>query len=286
MARKQRETKAPVESIALRVPRAEAAEKIQRQINEGEELLGIQPGNEEELDEFREKRKVWSDYNAELLKTLFTTPEISEEYSRAYGGVFSMTPTFQEQVGYVYEDIQDYQGRLRSIHRRLELYPSPEGERNGAAPKAATERGSDVFLVHGHDDAAKETAARFLERFDLNVIILHEQPNLGRTIIEKFEDYTNVGYAVVLLTPDDVGRGCDEKTEQSRSRQNVILELGYFLGVLGRTRVCALKTEGVEVPSDLSGVLYVLLDDAGTWRLKLATEIRGAGIEIDLNKVM
>src|ERR1035438_6975181 len=62
-----------------------------------------------------------------------------------------------------------------------------------------------VFVVHGHDDEAKEKVARFLERLKLEPIILHEQPNEGRTVIEKFEVFADVGFAVVLLTPDDVG---------------------------------------------------------------------------------
>jgi predicted nucleotide-binding protein len=98
-----------------------------------------------------------------------------------------------------------------------------------------------VFIVHGHASEAKESLARFLERVGLEPIILHEQPNSGRTIIEKFEVYADVGFAVVLLTPDDVGAPKDAPTElKPRARQNVIAELGYFYGKLSRHRVCAL----------------------------------------------
>lgn len=144
-----------------------------------------------------------------------------------------------------------------------------------------------VFLVHGHDDAAKEKVARFLEKLNLNVTILHEQPNLGRTIIEKFEEHSEVGYAVILLTGDDVGNSRDQKENpRPRARQNVIFEHGYFIGTLGRTRVCALKAEGVEEPSDLSGVLYIPFDSSGAWKLRLAGEIKASGMEIDLNLAM
>jgi predicted nucleotide-binding protein len=140
----------------------------------------------------------------------------------------------------------------------------------------------DIFLVHGHDNAIKESAARFLEKLDLHPIILHEQPNKGRTVIEKFEAHSDVGFAVVLLTPDDV---CRESPEQitRRARQNVILELGYFIGKLSRARVCALYREGVELPSDIHGVLYIPYDEGNGWRLQLAKEIRAAGITVDLN---
>jgi predicted nucleotide-binding protein len=140
-----------------------------------------------------------------------------------------------------------------------------------------------VFVVHRHDNEAKEKVARFLERLKLEPIVLHEQANEGRTVIEKFEVYADVGFAVVLLTPDDVGALAAERADlKSRARQNVVLELGYFLGKLKRNRVCALYKEGVEIPSDYQGVLYVQLDSAGGWTLKLAQELAAAGIPIDL----
>lgn len=146
--------------------------------------------------------------------------------------------------------------------------------------------GSDIFIVHGHDEAAKESVARFVEKLGIEAIILHEQPNAGRTIIEKFEDHSNVGFAIVLLTPDDIGAPKDRTNEtKPRARQNVILELGYFMGKLGRGRVCALYKEGVEIPSDYQGVLYIPMDSAGAWRMALAKEIKNAGIDVDLNKL-
>jgi predicted nucleotide-binding protein len=143
-----------------------------------------------------------------------------------------------------------------------------------------------IFVVHGHDEGARETVAGFLRKLDLTPIILHEHANQGRTIIEKFEDKSNdVGFAVVLLTPDDVG-GTDATKLQPRARQNVILELGYFVAKLGRDRVCALKKGDIEVPTDYIGVGYVDLDPKGGWRLDLAREIKAAGIDVDLNKAV
>jgi hypothetical protein len=96
-----------------------------------------------------------------------------------------------------------------------------------------------VFVVHGHDDGAKEAVARYLERLGLEAIILHEKPNEGRTVIEKVEAFSDVGFAVVLLTPDDLGAAKEDATSlKARARQNVVLELGYFLGKLKRSRVC------------------------------------------------
>jgi predicted nucleotide-binding protein len=143
-----------------------------------------------------------------------------------------------------------------------------------------------VFLVHGHDEAVQQTVSKFLNSLNLDVVILHEQPNQGRTIIEKFEKHSDVGFAVVLLTPDDVGAAINHPANaKKRARQNVILELGYFIGKLGRGRVCPIYIEEVELPSDLHGVLWVAYDQSGEWRSKLAREIHAAGIDVDLGKV-
>ncbi|NTI06750.1 nucleotide-binding protein [Agrobacterium rhizogenes] len=139
-----------------------------------------------------------------------------------------------------------------------------------------------VFVVHGHDEGAREMVARFLEKIDFEVIILHEQVNRGRTVIEKVEVHGDVSFAVVLLTPDDEG-GKVGGNLQPRARQNVILELGYFIGRLGRSNVCALTRDNVEIPSDFAGVVYEPLE--GHWRNTLARELEDVGFEIDWKKV-
>lgn len=147
--------------------------------------------------------------------------------------------------------------------------------------------GNRVFVVHGHDDGMKETVARFLERLGLEGVILHEQPNNGRTIIEKFEANARVDFAVVLFSPDDVGyakNSADKATP--RARQNVVLELGFFMGALGRHKVCALVQPNIEKPSDYDGVLFVPFDSSGSWRLLLAKEMKASGMEVDLNRVI
>jgi|ERR1039457_6281543 predicted nucleotide-binding protein len=152
-------------------------------------------------------------------------------------------------------------------------------------PTERQELSRKVFIVHGHDDGAREAVARFLERLGLQPVILHEQANRGKTVIEKFEMHRDVGFAVVLMTPDD--EGCEKGgTPRPRARQNVVLELGYFVGVLGRDRVCALRRGDVEIPSDFTGVVYVHFDDGGGWRQALAKELEAAGYEIDWNKIM
>jgi predicted nucleotide-binding protein len=154
------------------------------------------------------------------------------------------------------------------------------------SPPAPT-RGSGVFVVHGHDEAAKESVARFVSNLGLEPIILHEQASASKTLIEKLERYGNVAFAIVLLTPDDIGGiNKEDSPPLPRARQNVILELGYFIGRLGRERVCALHKGGVELPSDYAGVLYIELDTKGAWRTKVAQELVHAGLQIQLDALL
>ena len=136
----------------------------------------------------------------------------------------------------------------------------------------------------------KQAVARILEKIGLEPIILHEKPNTGRTIIEKFTDYSNVGFAVVLLTPDDKGYAISAGIESAkhRARQNVIMELGYFLGKLGRESVMVIHTEeeNFEIPSDYSGVLFVPFDSKGRWQFDLIKELRACGYDVDANKLL
>ena len=146
---------------------------------------------------------------------------------------------------------------------------------------------NQVFIVHGRDDGPKDTVARYLSSLELDPVILHEQPNEGRTIVEKFEDYAGVGFAIVLCTPDDVGAlSFDRENLRPRPRQNVVLELGFFLGRMGRKRVCALLEGDLEMPSDYDGVLFIPLDAAEGWKLTLARELRASGMDIDMNRIV
>jgi predicted nucleotide-binding protein len=155
-----------------------------------------------------------------------------------------------------------------------------------SASSTQASRGRRAFVVHGHDGDVKYQVAGFLEKITgERPVILHEQVDSGRTIIEKFEDYASeAGFAVVLLTADDRGRASNENKLRPRARQNVVFELGFFLGRLGRDRVVALYQPGVELPSDLSGVLYKPL--TGNWHTELARELRAAGINVDLKKLL
>ena len=153
--------------------------------------------------------------------------------------------------------------------------------------KITTDALRKVFIVHGHNELMKQTTARFVQKLGLEPVILHEQPNKGRTIIEKFLDHSEVAFALVLLSGDDRGGLSDGRVEsyQLRARQNVIFELGFFIGRLDRSRVVALHTPGVEIPSDYSGVIFIPFDQGSVWELQVAKEMRAVGLKVDFNKL-
>lgn len=175
----------------------------------------------------------------------------------------------------------------------LEEIPDEEGggsvvERAALGARSKRLNSRKVFVVHGHNEAAKNAVALFLQRVGLEPIILHEQASAGRTVIEKVEVYSaDIAFAVVLLTPDDVGSEASDASHlKPRARQNVILELGFFIGKLSRTRVCALFQGNIELPSDYQGVVYVEMDAAGAWKTKLAQELVESRITIKLEELL
>jgi predicted nucleotide-binding protein/nucleoside 2-deoxyribosyltransferase len=158
------------------------------------------------------------------------------------------------------------------------------------ASKTSTEYSRDIFIVHGHDGELKNELARFLEKLNFNPIILHEQPDKGLTIIQKLQfESSKVGYSFILYTPDDEGKKRNDKSDlQLRSRQNVIFEHGLFVGKFNPERVCAIVKENVEIPSDLSGVVYKKIPKNGsimTIAIEIISELKAAGYKIDANKI-
>jgi hypothetical protein len=156
-----------------------------------------------------------------------------------------------------------------------------------AAPRGVTKKNKNkkVFIVHGHDHAMKDAVARYVGDLGLKPIILHEQASRGRTIAEKLDAHKGVGFAIVLLTPDDIGKRKTSKGKpKDRARQNVILELGIFWGLLGRDKVCALLRGKIERPSDFDSVVYVVYDKTTAWKSDLARELRAAGYKVDPTK--
>jgi predicted nucleotide-binding protein len=275
VARRQRPFER-AEPSRLTKPLADARAMLDERIAQGDRILASLVPGPLSMD-----AKSWHDKNEAILERLFTGRSEYEAYRTC---ILSSPITIGVRGGGSRSNDEKHwhEQRLQSLRRlrdRLDVY-DPPAEAPLAPQSTPVESAAlklEVFVVHGHSREAKEEVARVLERLGLKAIILHEQPDTGRVILEKFEHHADVGYAVVVLTPDD------ECGTTRRARQNVILELGYFFGRLGRGRVLALYKPDVELPSDLDGWLYTLMDDAGAWKFKLGRELRAAGFDVNLN---
>jgi predicted nucleotide-binding protein len=275
----------------LTVSRREASARLASQIEKARDLLASQLISWDQLKVVRAGYYTWIDYARELLRAIFSTDEISIDFGKSVRMMYSVggQPNLQEDIDEFRSDFSAYMRRLESVQERLELYEAPgeaaaKADVLAAAAASATNR---VFIVHGRDRGPVEACARLLREQGLEPVILDEQPTRGRTLIEKFEDHADVSFAIVTMTADDIGGLAGTPTAKlaPRARQNVILELGFFVGKLGRRRVAALVSPGVEIPSDIEGVVYIAMDPGRDWRLKLAKELRDAGLTVDLNRL-
>lgn len=143
---------------------------------------------------------------------------------------------------------------------------------------------NNVFIVHGHNGALKYKTANLINKLGLNPIILHEQVNSSRTIIEKIEKYgSEAQAAIILFTPDDIGKTNLEKETKFRSRQNVVFEAGYFMGLLGRDKtILVVSDNSIDLPGDLSGVVYT----GDSSEFEIAKELKAMGLKIDMNNLL
>jgi len=188
------------------------------------------------------------------------------------------------------QSIIDYDEYTEDVTKQLlkeaQSYKKNVDIKSFTNPQKAVIDKTKMFIVHGHDIQAKIEVARFIEKLGFEAIILHEQANRGQTIIEKIEENTNVGFAIVLYTPCDIG-GANGSTEmQSRARQNVVFEHGFLIAKIGRNNVCALVKDDVEKPNDISGIVYITMDSNNGWQLQLAKEMKSAGYNIDFNLIL
>ncbi len=264
----------------------DAKERIQRTLDEIPALKQIGHGSQE-FSKWRRNSRLAIEYtfgndssHAEEFNAIRYTPFLITESALeiAYqSGLKRATALLESMI----EEIEEYWADEEPMSSSHQLECSVEIE--NTAEHLTSKR---IFVVHGRDEGTRHMVVRFLERLDLEPIVLMEQSNEGRTIIEKFEEYADVGFAVVLCTPDDVGALETEKDNlRHRPRQNVVLEWGFFMGKIGRDRVCALVKDDVEIPSDYAGVLHIPLDDSEGWQMKLLTELKSAGLPVDANRL-
>ncbi len=277
----------------LTIPRAEAKQRLEARIPLAKEIAPGRIKTADELESAESRQAKWTALNLELLSRIFTADEYASEYAA------SVIPVHVPSDRYYDVSLADLERRLNrsvaqqvvcleSVTERLELIPEAgrPAQHDGGSPATR-----EVFVVHGHDEAAREEVARLIAKCGLTPIILHEQASGVRTVIEKLERYSNVSFVVVLLTPDDVGGPAPENVAgvgrlRPRARQNVIAELFYFIGKLGRDKVCALKKGEIEIPSDIGGVVYNPMDAGGGWKTTLLRELEAAGHEIDWRKAL
>ncbi len=300
--------------LKLLVSREEANRKIQARIEKGQKLHDRRINSVGELEIAIMDAQNWSDYNRDLEVSLFGNSVIESRYMRFDYSRLSDDQIDEYLVAGIYipglrDEVNEYQesmarsiNSLKGICQRLELYEEllelykelSDISRHGVINKEVAEFasgsiGDKVFIVHGRDNEAKVTVARFVETLGLTATILHEQPSRGLTIIEKLEKYARkAGFAIVVITPDDLGGLKDTADDEPnpRARQNVIFELGYFMGKLGREKVCPLFKGEVEKPSDIDGILYVPMDNNDGWKFNLAKEMKQAGLPVDMNKLV
>jgi predicted nucleotide-binding protein len=270
---------------ALLIGREDARQRLRERIDQAATILPGPINSQNDLSEAEERENKWRAYNRELLSRMFTR----DKYAHSYGASYLPPARGENNLFYAgkrrRESIKKQAACLETIIEQLELIDEVLTE----SPMASvTFDQSKVFVVHGQDEGALQAVARFLEKIELKAIVLREQPDQGRAIVEKFEACAReVGFAVVLLTPDDVGGAVSAPEQSARARQNVIFELGYFAGVLGRGRACLLRKGNVEIPSDLFGVIYTDFDHpAEGWKIKLGRELKAAGFQFDADKVL
>jgi len=278
--------------LALTRLRGEVAPQLQNRIKLGREIqescrLTVGSNPTRDFPTYKRDAIKWSEFNVTLLRTVFTTDAVANEYKRAAFGM-SLNSGDTGTLKLFAEGVDQQIQKLESVLERLDLYAEPPAVVVEARERMPIEyREQKVFVVHGHDEGVRESVARFLEKIGLAAIILKEQPNRGRTLIEKFVDYAReVGFAVVLLTPDDLSGAALDQAQRLRARQNVIFELGYFVGSVGRGRVCLLRKGEVEIPSDLYGVVYPTIDSGNGWKIELARELKDAGFQFDADKLL
>ncbi|PHR46720.1 MAG: hypothetical protein COA32_09565 [Fluviicola sp.] len=293
MAKRNTEYKAPPPTELI-ISVDDFKKELQSRIKLGEKILAAQVRSESEFSQNREDYNLWDDYNSEYLKQSFNNEhnEYRDRYDKCtmFIGFTKRAQTPNSKLINFKEAVKNKVSNLKKLLAKSDLLKSsvpsakPKTKSKGTSKEISNK--NKIFIVHGHDERTKLNVARTLEKLDLDPIILAEQPNEGQTIIEKFELHADVGFAIILLTADDLGRVKSEEEDKYRARQNVLLEMGYFIGRLGRNRVFPLYESGVELPSDLLGILYNPLDDSDTWKFRLVKELDSAGYAVDANKLL
>jgi predicted nucleotide-binding protein len=294
MAKKRQPSQQMIETTYLIKSKNIFKNELQKRIEIGEELLKKPIQNNNDFFNLKNDFSQWNDYNLEFLKQSFSIEY--NEYRKNYedAGVWSgirvstiggSGPSLQQEINKFVSKFKIKIDSLIKLLQKTDLLKSNIPEVPVEIIKEKEFDKTQVFIVHGHDNLAKEETARFIEKLGLKPIILHEKASSGKTIIEKIEEYSNVGFGIVLYTPCDVGyKKGDEGNLKSRARQNVVFEHGYLIGKIKRENVCALVKGDIETPNDISGVVYISMNS--DWKLSLAKELINSGYDFDASLVL
>ena len=313
MAKKKEEINLPIAST-LNMPKQKVVDLLRKQIEQSDVLLQYQVPSHQVMrgyDMFGGGGHAAKEYDKEAQNAFFNEfhkweARNEEIFTRAFADANNTDLDGYRQTGrsYFFSDVVVEQKEiitklvayLQGFIDRIDLIPCDA--ESAMTEKSKVEMSADkVFIVHGHGELVKVTVARTLEQLGLKPIILHEQEDYGNTIIEKFEsNATDVGFAVVLLTADDMGisRKDIEKSNtenrepqaSKRARQNVVFEMGYFMGKLDRAHVFLLLEDGVEKPGDLDGIVYTPIDSEGMWKIKLAKRLKAVGYKVNTDAII
>lgn len=297
----RRTNKPPVDDAPLKlvVSREDARAQLSSRLDKGRELRQRSPSDSPSFEVLKNDYKKWDAFNTQLLKTIATNGDLADEYG-SWVGVLVVgrgEPSLGQKISELYGDIDKKVHRIDSIIERLEIIPLNQSLSGGATLRAppgsggsagSSVRNNKVFIVHGHDEIAKTNLEVFLREIGLDPVVLHREADEGLTIIEKFEKHSDVGYAFILLTPDEIAylageaaKDDKDRQKQMRARPNVIFEFGFFVGKLGRSRVCCLHTGNVTLPSDVNGIVYKpYLHKIDEVALSVIRDLKAAGYSI------
>lgn len=282
----------------LIIPRKELIDHLKAQIERGKQIVQMPVAtnvshnyygrvadivyDKNQEDEFNNERRKWQKFVEELLKQSFSVT------NNVYHKEFCETGQsliFVPGQDYIQEERDEINKKIAYLESLIECIPLiPSSVESSIAPveQSHPSKSKKVFIVHGHDVANRAEVELLVKKLGYEPIVLFKQASGGKTVIEKLEDETDsVCFAIILYTACDFGRDKSDGKDQPRARQNVVFEHGYLCAKLGRDHVCALVEPGIEVPSDLAGVVYISL--SGPWDYQIAKEMKQAGLEIDLN---
>ena len=317
---KKRQVEETVKKAVLIMPSEKLKSLLETQIEDGKQLLQIPvvqidsggysdygfggyrstgpKYDETQYKSFVTAFQQWKDYTAEIFKQAFDIP--NNEYHSGYvrRGQAMFFTGHDDWMKIYHDEINDKVSYIETFIQKIPLLPSAVEYETPVKEKLEKVDKKKVFIVHGHTDALKIEVARTIEQMGLKAIILQEQEDFGDTIIQKFENNaSDIGFAIVLLMGDDLGvskKDLERENKEkgfkaeynARARQNVIFEMGYFIGKLDRAHVVELLETGVEKPGDLDGTLYIPVDSEGMWKVKLAKRLKSVGYSVNLDSII